>query len=83
MDPSAIAANASGPDPANLVSKPACWSAFAVNSTNPPSAAIASGVTIQTRISGHKVEAAFQVRPVVVAPLASRSWVQIGAMCEP
>ncbi len=68
------------PRPETLVGS---WKAVAFNTTGPPDPSYARAVTIETVISGNQVNASFQVRDVLLAPLAPRSWVQIGAMCEP
>lgn len=68
------------PRPETLVGS---WKAVAFDTTGPPDPLYARAVRIETVVSGDQVNAAFQVRDVLLAPLAPRSWVQIGAMCEP
>jgi hypothetical protein len=58
------------------------WSAFASATTDAPSTAYAAAVTIRTEIVDGRVHATFR-KQRLFSPLAPRSWVQVGAMCQP
>jgi hypothetical protein len=59
------------------------WSAYAINTSGPPSAAYLKAVMITTVIRGGRVHGSFQIGTPLLTPLAPLAWAQVGAMCEP
>ena len=59
------------------------WSAYAINTSGPPSAAYLKAVTITTVIRGGRVHGSFEIGTVLLSPLAPVAWAQVGAMCKP
>jgi hypothetical protein len=58
------------------------WSAYALQTADPPDPRYARAVTVSTTTSQNAVHAIFHVAHVAVSGLAPESWVQVGAMCR-
>jgi hypothetical protein len=58
------------------------WSAYALQTADPPDPRYARAVTVTTASSHNAVHAVFHVGHAAVSGLAPESWVQVGAMCR-